>query len=251
MAALSGLHVLNTRPRQQAAGLSAALREAGARVSELPLIEIVPRALSADEERLLLDLDRFDGVFFVSANAARLGLDAVAGCWPQWPYRLPVYAVGRGTAAVLEAAGLRTIVPAHADSEGVLALPALAQVEGQRFLVFRGDTGRELLRDALTERGATVQVLSLYHRVVPANAEAAWQALVSSAPQVVVLTSPDALRHWQQVAGSAATTLHWLVVSPRMRALADAAGARVTAAAGADTASLLTALASVCEQVAI
>jgi len=251
MALLSGLHVLNTRPLQQAAGLSAALRETGARVSELPLIEIVPRALSSDEERLLLDLDRFDGVFFVSANAARLGLDAVAGCWPQWPYRLPVYAVGRGTAAVLEEAGLRVIVPARADSEGVLALPSLARVEGQRFLIFRGDKGRELLRDTLTERGATVQVLSLYHRLLPAAAAASWQALATSPPQVVVLTSPDALRHWQQVAGADATTLHWLVVSPRMRALAEAAGARVTEAAGADKASLLAALESVREQVAI
>lgn len=251
MALLSGLHVLNTRPQQQAAGLSVALREAGARVSELPLIEIVPRVLSAEEERLLLDLDRFDGVFFVSANAARLGLDAVAGCWPQWPYRLPVYAVGRGTAAVLEEAGLHVIVPAQADSEGLLALPALAHVEGQRFLMFRGDTGRELLRDTLVARGATVHVLSLYQRAMPAQAGVAWQALAELAPQVVVLTSPDALRHWQQLAGSTATVVHWLVVSPRMQAQAEAAGARVTLAAGADTASLLTALESVREQVAI
>lgn len=251
MADLSGLHVLNTRPLQQAAGLTLALRATGAQVSELPLIEIVPRYLTADEERLLLDLDRFDGVIVVSANAARLGLDAVAGCWPQWPYRLPVYAVGRGTAAVLEDAGLHVIVPAQADSEGVLALPALTTVEGQRFLLWRGENGRELLRDTLAARGATVQVLSLYHRVVPATAVAAWKALAASLPQVVVLTSPDALRHWQQVAGAEATRLHWLVVSPRMRALAEAAGARVTEAQGADTPGLLRALEMVREQLAI
>lgn len=251
MHSLAGLHVLNTRPAAQAEGLSAALRAAGAEVSELPLVAIEPCALTPAQERLLLDLDRFDGVFFVSANAARCALDAVAGCWPQWPYRLPLYAVGKSTAAVLEDAGLQVRLPETADSEGLLALPALQSVAGQRFLLFRGEGGRELLRDTLLARGAIVEVLELYRRVLPATAALQWQALAASAPQVVVLTSPDALRHWQQVAGAAALAAHWLVVSPRMRAEAEAAGARVTEAAGADTGSLLAALHQMREQLAI
>jgi len=167
MAALAGLHILNTRPAHQAAELSAALRAAGARVSELPLIAIMPLPLAADDERLLLDLDRYDGVFFVSANAARLGLDAIAGVWPQWPHRLPAYAVGQHTARVLEAAAITATVPDQADSEGLLALPALADVAGRRFLLCRGDTGRELLVDTLRARGARVDVLALYRRVLP------------------------------------------------------------------------------------
>lgn len=247
---LAGLHVLNTRPAGQAAALTAALREAGATVSELPLIGIEPRELAAQEERLLLDLDRYAGVIFVSANAARRGLDVVAGCWPQWPYQLPLYAVGKGTAAVLDAAGLDVILPERADSEGLLALPALADVDGQRFLMFRGEGGRELLRDTLQTRGATVDVLELYRRVLPAAAVAQWQAMTAS-PQVVILTSPDALQHWRQVAGADAMRPFWLVVSPRMHADAVAAGARMVEAAGADTGSLLVALQQMREQLAI
>ena len=247
---LAGLHVLNTRPAGQAAALTAALREAGAIVSELPLIGIEPREPAAPEERLLLDLDRYAGVIFVSANAARRGLDVVAGCWPQWPYRLPVYAVGKGTAAVLEDAGLTVILPERADSDGLLALPALGAVSGQRFLVFRGEGGRELLRETLQARGATVDVLELYRRVLPAAAAAQWQAMTVS-PQVVILTSPDALQHWQQVAGTDALRPLWLVVSPRMHAEALAAGAGVVEAAGADTGSLLVALQQMRELLAI
>ncbi len=242
MAALAGLHILNTRPAHQAAELSAALRAAGATVSELPLIAIIPLPLSAGDARLLLDLDRYDGVFFVSANAARLGLDAIAGVWPQWPHRLPAYAVGQRTARVLEAAAITATVPEHADSEGLLALPALAEVAGRRFLLCRGDEGRALLADTLRARGARVDVLPLYRRELPVAAAEQWAALAASAPDVVVLTSPDALRHWQQVAGAAACRPRWLVVSPRMQALADAAGARTVQAAGADTASVLAAL---------
>ncbi len=237
---LQGLHILNTRPQHQAASLSALLRSAGAVVSELPLIAIRPRALLPEEERLLLDLDRYDAVFFVSANAARYGLDAVANSWPQWPHRLPAYAVGEGTASVLREAGLTVHLPLQADSEGLLAMPEWQSPAGQKVLLMRGDGGRELLRNTLQSRGVAVDVLALYHRDLPENAAHDFARL--AAPDVVVLTSPDALRHWQQVAGESALLPLWLVVSPRLRVLAEAAGARVCEAPAADEKSLLAAL---------
>lgn len=242
MIPLSGLHVLNTRPAHQAVELSTALRDAGARVSELPLIEIRTLEPDAEARSLLLDLDRCDAVFFVSANAARLGLDAVAGFWPQWPLGVCVYAVGARTAAVLHDAALSVSVPAQADSEGLLAMPELQDMHGRRCLVFRGDGGRELLPETLRARGARVDVLALYRRVLPADATAQWQALHRDTPQLVILTSPDALRHWQRIAGEDALAPQWLVVSARMRAQAEAAGARVIEASGADTASIMAAL---------
>ena len=75
------------RVAHNAALLSASLRAAGAEVIDLPLLEIAPLPLSSDGRACLLALDRYDGVLFVSTNAARLGLDAVAGLWPQWPHR--------------------------------------------------------------------------------------------------------------------------------------------------------------------
>ena len=239
--ALAGMHVLNTRPAHQAPVLTAALRAAGAQVTELPLIAITARELSAAEQRLLLELDRYDAVFFVSANAARLGLEAVASVWPQWPHRLPCFAVGESTACILRNAALAVHVPAQADSEGLLALPELQAVQGKKFLLCRGEGGRELLLKGLRARGAHVDVLELYCRNLPALAQAQWQAL-SQGPDVVVLTSPDALRHWQAVAGSAALVPLWLVVSPRLQVQAQAAGARLLRAAGADVASVLAAL---------
>ena len=238
---LTGVHVLNTRPAHQSAELTAALRAAGAQVSELPLIAIAPRELSPAQNRLLLDLDRYDAVFFVSANAAQLGLDAIANLWPQWPHQLPAYAVGERTARVLRDAGLRVHVPAQADSEGLLAMSALQDVRGKKFLLFRGEGGRELLINTLRERGAHLDVLELYRRELPAAATTQWQALAAK-PAVVIMTSPDAMRHWQQIAGADALLPLWLVVSPRMHMAAQTAGARALTAAGADVASLLSAL---------
>lgn len=233
------LHIINTRPAHQAAELTAALRAAGFAVTELPLLDIVMRELEPEQQRLLLELDRYDGVFFISANAARFGLDAVAGFWPQWPWQLKTYAVGHASAELLAAEGLDVEIPAgRADSEGLLQLPALQDVAGKRFLLMRGVGGRELLRRALEARGAQVDVLELYRRELPAAARQQWQAL-TSAPDIVLLTSPDALRHWQLVAGAAAVQPLWLVASARMTELGQAAGARVLEAQGADKISLL------------
>ena len=233
------LHILNTRPAHQAAELTAALRAAGFTVSELPLLDIVVRELEPAQQRLLLELDRYDGIFFISANAARLGLDAVAGFWSQWPWQLKTYAVGHATAELLAAEGLDVEFPdGCADSEGLLQLPALRTVEGKRFLLMRGVGGRELLRRSLEARGAQVDVLELYRRELPAAAKQQWEGL-ASVPDMVLLTSPDALRHWQHVAGDAALQPLWLVASARMTELGQAAGARVLEAQGADKISLL------------
>lgn len=239
--ALAGKHILNTRPQHQAHELTAALRAVGAQVSELPLIAITPLALSAADQRLLLELDRYDGVFFVSVNAARFGLDVVANAWPQWPHHLPAFAVGERTAQVLRAAALTVYLPSQANSEGLLAMAELTNVENKKFLLFRGKGGREHLLDGLRARGASVDVLELYQRDLPELAPVQWQAVLPR-PDVVVLTSPDALRYWQQVAGSEALPPLWLVVSPRMQAQAEALGARVVCAAGADTENVLAAL---------
>lgn len=243
---LAGLHVLNTRPAHQASALTRRLQAEGARVTELPLIHIAPLALAPEQQRLLLDLDRYDAVFAVSANAARRGLDAAADYWPQWPHRLPAFAVGERTAQVLRDAGLTVHLPLRPDSEGLLAMRELQQVQGRHFLLFRGEGGRELLVETLRERGAHIDVMELYRRELPAGATTQWQALASGElPQAVILTSPDALRHWRQVAGERALDLCWVVVSPRMRSLAEAAGAQVIEAAAADEDSLLRALASI------
>lgn len=234
------LHVFNTRPAGQAAALTQALQALGLTVTELPLIAITPRALDGAEQRLLLDLDRYDAVFFVSANAARLGLEAVADYWPQWPHALPAYAVGESTAAVLRETALTVELPAQADTEGLLALSSLQQVAGKKFLLLRGVGGRELLRETLQARGATVDVVELYHRELPVDAAQRLQSAAQA--DVVILTSPDALRHWLQLAGAAALRPCWLVVSARMQAQAEAAGATVLPAQAADVASIVVAL---------
>lgn len=230
-APLSGLCVLNPRPAGQARALTEALQAAGAEVMALPLLDISPLPMSPADERLLLALDHYDGVICVSANAARLGLDAIAGCWPQWPWRLPLLAVGAATAEIALARGLSVRTPAQADSEGLLALPELQQVAGQRWLLLRGDEGRELIPETLRARGAGVDILPLYRRVLPDGVAAAWAARARD-PDVVLLSSRAIWRHWWQTAGALALTPVLVTVSGRLADEVVAAGATQVLRAG-------------------
>lgn len=222
---LRNLRVLNPRPAGQSAVLSDALRALGADVIALPLLAVDPLPVTETHRDLLLALDRYDGIIVVSGNAARLGLAAVADFWPQWPHALPVFAVGAASAGVMDQAGLIVSHPEQEDSEGLLALPALQHVNGQRWLIWRGEQGRELLAETLRARGAQVDMLPLYRLALPAEANGQWTDLALK-PEVVLLSSPAVWHHWRQVAGDEALLPALAVSSTRLAEAVTAAGAR-------------------------
>jgi len=67
-----------------------------------------------------------------------------------------------------------------ANSEALLAMPELAQVNGQRFLIIRGQGGREELANVLRSRGASVDYLDVYKRVMPSIDNAKLLELLNS-----------------------------------------------------------------------
>lgn len=190
---LAGLTVVVTRPEHQAARFTDLAVTRGAGAVALPALAIDFVALDADA-RAALAPDAHDWAIYTSANA----VEAAARSLPA-PGRCRVAAVGRATARALAAKGIRVdAVPAErADSEGLLALPAFADVRGLRVLVLRGVGGRELLRDELAKRGAHVTIGELYRRRPAAADPAALAALAAAAgPEaqvVVAVTSVEVL----------------------------------------------------------
>lgn len=163
---LGGLSVLVTRPEQQAAELCELIQAAHGRPIRFPTLEILGPPDKKAVRAQLADLGSVDLLIFVSANAVRYA-------FPQMPDNIPlnlqVAAVGSATARTLDEYGLEpTLVPQGSmDSEGLLAMPQLQQLAGKRILIVRGDSGRELLRDSLQQRGATVEYVEVYRRRVP------------------------------------------------------------------------------------
>ena len=161
--------VLVTRPAGQEAALCDLLREAGYEPHHQPLIKLEAIPEPGPEQRaILLDLDRYRHIIFISGNAVRFGMDNIEDYWPQVPVGIDWYAVGAATARRLGDYGVRAASPrGEMTSEGLLALPALATVDGDRVLIVKGEGGRSTLREELARRGARVDELVCYRRRRP------------------------------------------------------------------------------------
>jgi uroporphyrinogen-III synthase len=204
---LTGRTVLVTRPLQQAAALTRAIRSAGGATFEFPALEI--EAVPVDELSVpLAQLADADIVIFISPNAAQFGMTAIRARG-RLSSSTEIFALGPGTARALQAQGLgQVITPQGQDSEALLALPQLQDVAGRRVVIVRGVGGRALLADALRGRGAEVHFMECYRRMRP-QADAApllthWQA---GGIDAVTITSAEALHNLNSLLGEAGAPL--------------------------------------------
>lgn len=203
--ALAGRRVLVTRPAGQAARMAELIREAGGEPLLFPTLEIFDAADAPQLDALIARLESFDLAIFISANAVSKGL-ALVRARRAWPAGLRVATVGCGSARELRRQGFaEVLVPAaRFDSEGLLELPELKQVEGKRVVIFRGEGGRELLRATLVERGAVVAYAECYRRGRP-NADPA--ALLAWCAQggidAITVTSVEGVRNLHDMLGAA------------------------------------------------
>lgn len=242
---LQGKRIWLTRPETQNEVLAGVLQARGADVFCLPLLEIVPVAPDADTREQLRNLDRYDLVIYISANAAKAGLEAVARFWPQYPSQPRNFAVGPTTARVLREAGLFVAFPTdRADSEALLALPELQHLQGSRALIVRGVGGRETLAEGLRKRGCKVEYAELYGRCLPAHPRSWLQhALEDQRPDAIVISSAEAMDNLKSLFREWCadwSQLPLYVVSERLEQQAHTAGfSRVARMGGAtDTAVL-------------
>ena len=161
--ALARWRVLVTRPEAQAGPLCEQLAAAGAEPVRFPVMQI--RFL--DPVQWPAPLAHFDHALFVSANAVA-AFSAQAGERP-WPEGVGTLAIGRRTAAAMAAAGIPVdlAAPPPFTSEALLALADLQRLTDCSIVILCGCGGRELIMDTLRSRGARVETVELYERVLP------------------------------------------------------------------------------------
>ncbi len=173
---LHGRTVVVTRARAQASGLAATLRDLGAAVVELPAIRIEPRLRSEEVEAAVAAIEEYSLICLTSPNGVRLLFDAMgdAGRDARALAGATVAAIGPGTARALAARGVfADVVPERFVAEALVEALADVAVSGKRVLVARAAEAREVLPEALRERGAEVDVVALYETVREAPEEEA------------------------------------------------------------------------------
>jgi uroporphyrinogen III methyltransferase / synthase len=209
---LYGKRVVVTRARAQASGLAVTLRGLGAEVVELPAIRIESRIGSEEVRRAVEQIGEYVLICVTSPNGAHLlfealgeaGLDARAlgdGAKDgQVGTRVTIAAIGPGSARALAEHGIAAdIVPERFVAEALVEALAPVEVEGSRVLVARAAEARDVLPDALRERGAEVDVVALYETVRETPPSEAIEAAQTA--DYVTFTSSSTVRNLTEALG--------------------------------------------------
>jgi uroporphyrinogen III methyltransferase/synthase len=213
---LQGRRVLLLRARPQQSETVDLLREAGAEVVAIPLLELAPPRDPRPLQHALARLPEYDWVLLTSANtvrhcahelAARMAGAAPTGVRSAAaPQRPKIACIGRATAELAAAAGLCVdLVPESAGPQALLdALAACASLEGARLLLPRSESALDALPDALRSRGARVDCVPAYRNLLPADAAAHLREALDPPPDAALLTSPSTVERLAALLGSEA-----------------------------------------------
>lgn len=193
--------VVLTRPLAQTEPLATQVRALGLDVVVFPLLEIAPLEDTTALCAALADLQNYALITFVSPNA----IAAAFAARPHWPDGLHLAVMGEGSRRELARHGMDArnarisspIDPLRTDSATLLETLDRTQLRGRRVLILRGESGRELLANALRSAGAIVTQVAAYRRNAPVldvTRQATLAALLS-APARWIITSSEALRH--------------------------------------------------------
>ena len=240
---LQGWYVISTRPLNQHGGLRRAAAASGARLFAISTLALRPLDAGADATAALACAL----VIATSPAAARCtaaGKRLAQRRGQQW------FALGAGTAAALRRRGIAKVQrpDAGSDSEALLALPALQDVDGRSVGLLTAPGGRGLIARTLRARGASVREARVYRREQRAPSPARLAMLDSlPAPLAIALTSLEAFEPlWQALSPTQRRRLlasPCLVASDRLAEHARVLGfAIVLRAADARPASLVRAL---------
>jgi uroporphyrinogen III methyltransferase / synthase len=207
---LAGRTVAVTRARAQASDLARRLEHLGADVVEAPTIRTC--ALGGGP----LDPTPYDLVCLTSPNGVHCLFERLDdGIHPPGDARslahARVAAIGPGTAHALASHGITAdVLPERFVAESLVQ--ALAGVDARRVLVARAREARDVLPDALRERGAEVDVVALYETLAEPLSESALSRARSA--DYITFTSSSTVRYFLEAGGTPSPTTRIASIGP-------------------------------------
>ncbi len=159
---LANKTILVTRPAGRERNLLKRIQQAGGAAIHFPTIRIEQRP--TDTGRLQQQLAACDMAIFISRTAVECLHESF-----RFPATIPVFAIGSQTRRALQTRGIQSATMSGFNSESLLRHPSLQadEIAGKNLLIFRGQGGRDYLREKLLERGAKVEYHENYRRCLP------------------------------------------------------------------------------------
>jgi uroporphyrinogen-III synthase len=229
---LNDLNILVTRPEPQGAILCEKIIALGGNALCFPTIQIISPNDPALLRKQITQLSKYDWLIFVSRPAVMYSLPVLHECWPIFPDKVKLAAIGEGTAAALLAAGFQSVTYPLTEwtSEGLLKLEDFQQIAGQRIALVSGEGGRETLAETLAARGAVIARWIAYQRILPIYNDIAYyiDLFRQQKINIIVCASGESLHNLIRIIGTTNQSLLFkiplVVVSPRLVGLASEIG---------------------------
>lgn len=228
---LRGLGLLITRPAAQAQRLAHKILTAQGEPILFPTLEIADTDKPEAAGAILASLGSFDWAIFISANAVEKTFSLIGQA--AWPEKLAVAAIGAATAEALRNHGLKKILSPveNFDSEALLALAEFQTIKNLRIVIFRGEGGRETLKQTLAARGAEVIYCETYRRIKPvAPINYLLQCLAQKKIHAIDVMSGESLANLLELAGESAVllkTIPLITHHPRVAQIGQDCGFRL------------------------
>ncbi len=195
---LNDVRVLVTRPAHQAKNLCELLEKQGGVAIRFPTLAIAALENTQAIQAGLAQWMTYQWLIFISVNAVTMHSYYSVDDKIKKNNSVRIAAIGKATAEALLLAGLPVdLLPEQGfNSEAVLAMPAMQNMQGQRCLIVRGLGGREELAATLRSRGAVVDYLEVYQRIIPSfDNSALYLLLTQNKLDVITVTSVNALQN--------------------------------------------------------
>ena len=189
---LFGKRVLVTRTRTQASSLSDVLTQRGAQPIELPTIEIQPIDDYTELDAALKDALNYDWTVFSSANAVDVVFDRLGALQldSRVLHGVKIAAIGPATRRRLLNRGIiADFMPASFVAEAAISELGVLGINGMRVLLPQAQIARDILRQGLTELGASVDAISVYRTVKPNDTDNRLKDILAEGIDVATFTS--------------------------------------------------------------
>ncbi len=201
-AALEGYTILITRAPDQSQEVIDYIRKFGGTTICFPMIEITEPDSWEKCDGAIINIKKYDGVIFTSANAVHGFVSRVENKFPHAKEiikRRTIYSVGKKTKEVLSDYGLPVdAMPAEYTADAVVDMITQSGAEGKAFLLPAGNLTRDVIENGLTQAGAVVERVRVYTTKKPENVNTVrlQQLLTERAINIITFFSPSSVHHF-------------------------------------------------------
>ncbi|MBM3240930.1 uroporphyrinogen-III C-methyltransferase [Candidatus Poribacteria bacterium] len=216
---LFGKRVIVTRATRQASALADKISALGGEAWEFPTIEIAPPLSFEQMDEAINHIEKYQWIIFTSVNGVQSFFDRLK--FLRKDVRdlkgIKLCAIGPRTQAELEQFGLIVdCIPKEYRAEAIVEDLSDKIASGERVLLPRAETARELLPQSLSEKGVVVDEVSAYRATQgKGNVQLVTELLRSKRAHVVTFTSSSTVTNFVNMlnADNLGELLHDVVVA--------------------------------------